>query len=448
VIDKVRLYIETHRLLNHDKPVITGISGGSDSVSLLYILNCLGYNCIAAHCNFHLRGDEANRDADFARQAAINQGNLFEQTDFNTEEYARERHISAEMAAREMRYQWFEQLRIKHDAQAIAVAHHRDDNAETLLLNLVRGAGIRGLCGMKPRNGFIVRPFLCLDKDEIMRFVADKNIAFVNDSTNSSTDYKRNFIRIKALPLLKDLNPSVTGTLSDTAERLADVEAIYSQAVAAIAEGIVQKADNERIELSISKLLQTVAPKTVLYEMLKPYGFTGAVTEEIFSSLTGISGKKFYSSTSYEALKDRDTLLVYQAEPLCEDKTYIIENEVFDCSALPVRLAVSKVAIAEGFKPPATPDVATFDYDKLRFPLTMRRWRHGDRFVPFGMKGSKKLSDLFTDCKLSLADKQHLFLLCSGDDIIWVTGIRSDNRYRIGNDSKTALIFRLLKDNK
>ena len=457
MIRKIQTYIEANHLLTLDKPVIVGFSGGGDSVSLLFILNKLGYKCIAAHCNFHLRGSESDRDENFSGKFAQEHNIIFEKVDFDTRSYATTRHISIEMAARDLRYEWFETIRIKYDAQAIAVAHHRDDSNETLLLNLIRGTGIKGLSGIKPRNGFIIRPLLCSGKEDITRFLESNNLPFITDSSNLSDDYTRNFIRLRLIPLMEELNPSVRSALSRTAEHLSDTEIIYNQTIESTKKTLIQKNvvtelqetnndklqknDNNEVKISIKDILKQPAPKTILYELLSPYGFTREIAGDIFRSLTAESGKIFETpDTIYRLLKDRDFLILYKKSKKTTD-VYEINEIGTDRSKLPIGLSISKVKIDDSFNISKDTSTATFDYDKLKFPLLLRKWTPGDWFIPFGMKGSKKLSDYFSDNKFNIREKEKTWLLCSGEDVIWIIGKRTDNRYRIDNDSKEALVI-------
>ena len=325
MIRRIQKYIETNHLLTSGKFVITGFSGGRDSVALLHILNKSGYNCIAAHCNFHLRGDESNQDESFCRQFAGDYNIIYEKVDFNTTEYAAEQHISIEMAARELRYNWFETIRKKYDAQAIAIAHHSDDSSETMLLNLIRGTGIHGLCGIRPKNEFIVRPMLCVSRDEINKYIEEQNLPYVTDSSNLSDVYTRNFIRLNLLPLMEKINPSVRKTLERTAEHLSDAECIYNHTIELKKKELLQKNFNDGDKISIIELVKQPAPKTILYELIKPYGFTREITEDIFLSLNGESGKKFKApDCDYSLLKDREFLFLYKQEK--DDRLYEINE--------------------------------------------------------------------------------------------------------------------------
>jgi tRNA(Ile)-lysidine synthase len=441
LIHKIQAYIETNHLLTFDKHVIVGFSGGGDSVSLLFILNRLGYKCIAAHCNFHLRGTESDRDETFCRKFTDDYNIPFEKNDFDTQSYAAKKHISVEMAARELRYQWFEAVRQKRDAQAITVAHHRDDSIETMLLNLIRGTGIRGLCGIRPKNGFIVRPLLCVDRGAVSRFLEEQNLSYVTDSSNLSDKYTRNFIRLRLLPLMENLNPSVGNALAATAENLADVEHIYSQTIEKSKVLLTEITDKGYIRIRIEKLMQQPVPKTVLYELLKTYGFSPYVSAEIFNALTGESGKIFEATESaYKLLKDRDQLIIFKPDAKMTEE-YMLNENMAEWQNLPVNLSAGKISVDSSFEIDKSLLTGIFDYDKIRFPLTLRKWETGDWFMPFGMTGRQKLSDYFSNHKLSLLEKKETWILCSGKDILWLIGQRIDNRFRIDDKTKTAFII-------
>ncbi|MEA4810199.1 tRNA(Ile)-lysidine synthase [bioreactor metagenome] len=434
--EQIQQYIIQHQLLSGEKPVVVGISGGADSVALLHILVSLGYKCIAAHCNFNLRGDESFRDEQFTIDFTKRLQVPLCKISFETNKYAQENRLSVEMAARELRYRWFEELLNTYDADAVAVAHHRDDSVETLLINLTRGSGITGLTGIKPKNGNVVRPLLCVSREDIYAYIENNGLEYVTDSSNSSDIYTRNFIRLKVIPLLEEINPSVKASLARTANHLYDASLIYNHSIEEARKVIIQ---NNR--LSISALLSFPAPATILYEMLKPYGFSRTVCESIFTVLEKDSGKIFYSST-HRLLKDRSDLLidVLSGE---ESKAYLINLED-DNVDLPVELKPEIVVIKEDYQIEKDRKFAYFDFDKLSFPLVLRHWQEGDWFVPFGMKGKKKISDYFSDKKFSLFDKEKTWLLCSGQDVIWIVGERTDNRYRIEKTTKRVLKLKFI----
>ena len=434
--EQIQQYIIQHQLLSGEKPVVVGISGGADSVALLHILVSLGYICIEAHCNFNLRGDESFRDEQFTIDFTKRLQVPLCKISFETNKYAQENRLSVEMAARELRYRWFEELLNTYDADAVAVAHHRDDSVETLLINLTRGSGLTGLTGIKPKNGNVVRPLLCVSREDIYAYIENNGLEYVTDSSNSSDIYTRNFIRLKVIPLLEEINPSVKASLARTANHLYDASLIYNHSIEEARKVITQ---NNR--LSISALLSFPAPATILYEMLKPYGFSRTVCESIFTVLEKDSGKIFYSST-HRLLKDRSDLLidVLSGE---DNRAYLINLED-DNVDLPVELKPEIVVIKEDYQIEKDRKFAYFDFDKLSFPLVLRHWQEGDWFVPFGMKGKKKISDYFSDKKFSLFDKEKTWLLCSGQDVIWIVGERTDNRYRIEKTTKRVLKLKFI----
>ncbi|MDR2805501.1 MAG: tRNA lysidine(34) synthetase TilS [Dysgonamonadaceae bacterium] len=428
MIRKIRQYIEKRHLLDAGDKVIVGLSGGSDSVVLLSILHRLGYDCLAAHCNFHLRGEEALRDEQhsiaFAQSLKIP---CFKQ-DFDTLSIARQRGISIEMAARDLRYEWFEQLRRDQNAHAIAVAHHRDDSVETLLLNLMRGTGIKGLTGIKSKNGFVVRPLLDVSKQDILQYAAEKQLPFVTDSSNREDEYMRNKIRLSALPLLRSIQPAIDSALIHTMENVNEAVKIYDFH---IQEAIRNVFDRRNGTIHIGQLKTLPSPEAVLFELLKEYGFGRDTVQDIVLAMDKHSGKEFYSS-EYGLIKDRDFFLLFPrsdaGEPLVEE----IYKET-----------VTEVAVDANFKIAKDRNIAYFDAEKLQFPLQIRPWKQGDKFMPFGMNQFQKLSDYFSTNKFSKPEKEKTRILCSGNDIIWIIGHRTDHRYRITEKTQKAVILKL-----
>lgn len=417
---KVAHYIAHNKLFEPKDKILVALSGGADSVALLRLLLDLGYTCEAAHCNFHLRGEESNRDEAFVRQLCEEQQVSLHIVHFDTEQVAKEKHISIEMAARELRYDWFEKMRKECGATVIAVAHHQDDSVETLLLNLLRGTGINGLCGIRPKNGHIVRPLLCLDRKDILDYLSFLGQAYVTDSTNLQDEYTRNKIRLNLLPLMQEINPSIKESLLKTAEHLNDAATIYSKSI----EEAKQRVSPPQ-GIRIDALLQEAAPETLLFEMLHPIGFNASQIKDIYRSLDGQPGKSFCSA-DWRVVKDRELLLI---EPLQE-------------AAQPT-LEIKEYTYTADFVIPRDKHTACFDADKLTSPLSLRLWQQGDTFVPFGMKGRKKVSDYLTDRKFSLLRKEQQWVLCCGDDIIWLVGERTDNRFRIDASTRRVLVIRL-----
>ena len=406
---RVIRYIEKEHLFSPDDKLLVALSGGADSVALLRVLHTAGYQCEAAHCNFHLRGEESNRDEQFVRQLCQKYGIRLHTIDFNTTQYATEKRISIEMAARELRYNWFEKIKEECGAHVIAVAHHQDDSVETMLLNLIRGTGITGLLGIRPRNGAIVRPLLCINREEIIRYLQQIGQDFVTDSTNLEDEYTRNKIRLNLLPLMQEINPSVKNSLIETSNHLNDVATIYNKVIDEAKTRIITPEG-----IRINALLDEPAPEAFLFETLHPLGFNSAQIKDIANSLHGQSGKQFVSK-EWRVIKDRNLLLLETIRP---------EDE----STLPYQL------IKE----------ACFDAVKLNEEIHCRKWQAGDTFIPFGMTGKKKISDYLTDRKFSISQKERQWVLCCGERIAWLIGERTDNRFRIDETTKRVIIYKIV----
>ena len=404
---KVERYIDKHNLLNPNELYIVALSGGADSVALLLLLKNAHFNVHAAHCNFHLRGEESDRDEAFCVELCKGLGVELHRAHFDTREYAELHKVSIEMAARELRYKWFEQLRQDIGAAGICVAHHRDDSVETVLLNLVRGTGLRGLTGIQPRNGNILRPLLCVSRVEIETFLAEKGQKYVTDSTNWEADVQRNVVRLAVLPLLKRLNPAVAENIQRTAENLAEAQQVLNVAIANI---------NSSNILNLSDLENYGSSEYLAFEWLKKYGFNGDQVRQILDSETG---KIISSATGYDVLKDRGRLIVEPAlQPLKsmripEEGTYNLdENKRFSVRKKPVY--VSK-----------EPHIVTLDAAKIQFPLTIRRVEEGDWMQPYGMKGRKLLSDLMTDLKMTVFEKRRQLVVVDNQGVVvWAVGLR------------------------
>jgi len=419
MLDKVKQYIRDNSLIADDKLLLVAVSGGRDSVALLSILNNLHYELNVLHCNFRLRSGESDRDEYFVRQLCERFNIPLIVRHFDTIAYSKCNGISVEMAARELRYEWFERMRQKLRAQGIAVAHHEDDQAETMLLNLNRGTGLRGLCGMRAKNGYVVRPLLCINRCEIENYLTEQGLTYVDDSTNDETIYKRNKIRHDILPTLKVVNSNITETLCREADNFQRTTDLYDYFIQQERERIC-KVENGDIEIDIKLLQQHPLPKQLLYELIRDYGFNWEQCCMIFDNLDAQSGKRFLSA-DYVLIKDRDTLLLYRpTSTTTEPMINVVQRERQD---------------VEHF-PPTQASHALFDAKILDQPLTLRHWQHGDMFYPLGMNESKKLSDYFTNRKISLKRKHELWLLMSGDDIAWIVGERIDNRYKVKKKTK------------
>jgi len=432
MLNTIRTFIEKEKLLTPSARVIVGLSGGKDSMALLDLLTLLGYHCVAAHCNFHLRGEESDRDASFVKKWCKSIDVPFTSIDFDTRQYAADKKISIEMAARELRYSWFGIIRTQYDAEAVAVAHHRDDSVETVLLNLLRGTGIRGLTGISPKNREVIRPLLCVSRAEIEQYVAGRGLPHVDDSSNGEDIFLRNAIRINIIPRLEALNPAVRSAISRTAQHLTEVEKIYRGTVSEIVDTVFQDG-----RINIPLLRGTVSPQTVLFEILSPLGFGPSTIEDAFRCMDGTPGKVFRSS-QYRMIKDRDYFLIDQIIDMPDrERSYFIDRETTDIT-VPIGLKIQTTDKTVELR--KSRRFLYADYRKLQFPLELRRWSEGDWFVPFGMESRKKVSDYFTDRKFSLKDKENAWVLLSGGDIVWIVGERSDDRFRV-TDSTTGVFI-------
>jgi len=420
---QVAQYISKEKLFSQKEKVLVALSGGADSVALLRILLSLGYTCEAAHCNFRLRGEESNRDEVFVRDLCQSLAVKLHITHFNTQSYAVEKHISIEMAARELRYNWFSEVREQSNCSVIAVAHHQDDSVETMLLNLIRGTGINGLLGIRPRNGNIVRPLLCVNRSEIITYLKQIEQVYVTDSTNLQDEYTRNKIRLNLIPLMQSINPSIKESLARTSNYLNEVAKIYTKGIAEGKERVITEKG-----ILIDRLLKEASPQTLLYEILTPLGFNSAQVEDVFQSLGGQAGKLFMSN-EWRVIKDRELLL--------------IEAITNQDKVTPPTLKFEEKEYTPDFIISREKGIACFDADKLKQPLSIRKWRQGDTFVPFGMKGKKLVSNYLTDRKLSIVVKEQQWVLCSDEKIAWLIGERTDNRFRIDDATKRIIIVTL-----
>lgn len=442
-LQRIESFIVDNCLLDKSAPVIVGISGGADSVALLHVLTRLGFSCIACHCNFNLRGDESLRDRDFTCETARAFGVPFDEISFDTQRYARENILSIEMACRRLRYDWFEEKRQEYGAQAIAVAHHRDDSVETLLLNLVRGTGIAGLTSMRPRNGFVVRPFLPVSRQEIEAYLNEQGLLYVVDHTNLEAIYVRNKIRLEVLPLLRSINPSADRSIYTTMQNLREVERVYRDAIEQQKREVLVH-DAGQVRIPIGRLKGLPSPRAFLFELLAPCGFVPDQIDEILAACEGESGRVFLAP-GHRVVKDRESLIwVQETDEPQPDVVATIESPRETGELLDGHLSY-RCLDGEGYVPPRDKAYACFDLDKLEFPLVVRHWRRGDRFWPFGMKGRRKLSDYFSDRKYSLVDKTQALLLCSGDTILWILGERAADGYRVTPDTERIIEFNYKK---
>lgn len=437
-VESVGAAISAHRLLVSGKPVIVAVSGGADSVALLVALCALGYECVAAHCNFHLRGEESNRDMRHVQQLCSRLGVDLYVRDFDVEARRNATGESVEMACRELRYAWFADLLDKQRAQAIAVAHHREDNVETFFLNLMRGSGIAGLAGMKPCNGYVVRPLLSMSRSDIEAYLAAEKIEFVTDSTNAQNDYARNKLRNVIIPSLVEQFPnSLSGILASMAY-LGDNKSLYD---AMVKEKAARYFVGNKIDLRELTAAEGECARMLLFEMIRPYGFNMAQAYGMLNGL-GRSGQLFVSGESAFSL-DRGVLSLESSSivGVKDDETIVsLERDILS----PVHIVISEHQIAD-FRPERNQNVAYFDADMLNGNAiyAIRHWRRGDRMAPYGMNGTKLISDLFASAKYGAKEKRNAWLLTRDGEVIWAVGLRASRLFSLKPETRRYLRLEL-----
>ena len=426
---------------------IVALSGGVDSVALLLGLLHLGQPLVAAHCNFHLRGEESDADEAFVRQLCEERGVTLYVAHFDTKDYAKQQRISIEMAARELRYDFFERLRQQLGADTIAVAHHRDDNVETLLLNLVRGSGLKGLCAMQPQNGFIVRPMLNIPRTEIESFLKEAHQPFRTDSTNTDTAFKRNKIRHELFPLLRELNPSIDRTLAETITRLNEVQSLLQSAPSPSSPRPLRSDSIAALalplRLPLASLQSSPAPQTLIFNFLSPYGFTPSQCRTIAQECSERVGA-MYESGEYLCVRDREALILAPRPPrIAHFELPIEEGELTLPNGATLRL--HRCARAELTEIPKSPNIACLNLAQITFPLFVRTPQEGDRFAPFGMKGTQLISDYLTNRKRHRLEKLASLLLCDAQGPLWLINERPDQRATITPSTEEVLMVEVSK---
>lgn len=455
ILQQVAGFVARNQLLAADNKYIVALSGGADSVALLLIMKALGYDVEAAHCNFHLRGKESERDENFCVSLCESLGIILHRIHFDTLTYAQLHKVSIEMAARDLRYSYFEQLRRDINADAICVAHHKDDNVETILLNLVRGTGMNGLTGISPRNGFILRPLLCIGREDILEYLEAENQDYVTDSSNLVDDVQRNKIRLNVLPLLENVNPAVKDNILTMARWIAEastiVEASLDEAKAKAVSSLsvaAKKHDakpmvNDSFSVDISKIEEYPSAEYLLWDILKDYGFNSSQVALVADNLHATTGTSWLSS-SHELTLDRGRLILTPLDKEEGRQMRIPEAGTYVYTEL-CKLKIEQKEINENYTILRSSDKVCLDAQKVKFPLMIRRVARGDRFVPFGMKGSKLVSDFLTDQKVALPLKRRQLVVAdAGGNILWVVGKRLDGRFAVSPCSKSVVEISLL----
>lgn len=404
-----------------DKKLLLAVSGGIDSIVLMHLFKQLNYDISIAHCNFQLRGKESDGDEIFVKSQTENSQIPSFFIRFDTENYSKENKLSIQLAARKLRYDWFQELLSENQLDNLVTAHHLDDNVETFLINFIRGTGLEGLTGIPSQNENIIRPLLPFSREEIENYAKENQIQWREDSSNASDKYFRNKLRHDVVPILKDLNVGFLESFQNTLHHLQQAESLVNDASKLVYEKVVEAKENQ-IEIHLKPLLEYQNYKAYLYQWLKNYGFSA--WNDIYDLVDAQSGKQVFSET-HILLKDREKLIFSERKSTHKKEDFLIES-IESKVNIPLKLTFSKVVnIFE-----SDSNCIFVDEDKIKFPLTIRKWQEGDFFYPTGMNGKKKLSKYFKDEKYSLLDKENQWLLCSENQIIWVIGKRADNRFK------------------
>lgn len=429
MLEKIQEFILETQLISKTDKTLIAVSGGRDSILLLILLHQLGYTVEVAHCNYNLRAEESDSDEDFVRKLADKMDVPFHLKKFDTKNLAEKDGVSIQMKARDLRYEWFEALSEERNLNKIATAHHLDDQLETILINLTRGTGLKGLRGMKEKRGKIIRPLLCVSRDEINEFMFNKHIPFREDSSNASGKYFRNKIRHQVIPVLKEINPSLFKAVNNTTRRLRNVEVNWDNQFLAWQESLDIK--NGVTKIDFSEVVENNI--SFIQQLLRSKGFSYPDIESILNAKNSEKGKKFFGKNKYAVITGNKQYELYVQN---EDdiKEYFISEDLpinlsFDLVTMPIDIETSE-------------NIAYINADKVQGKLRLRKWRKGDWFIPFGMRGKQKISDYFINNKLSLAEKENTWLLCDSEKIVWIVCHRSDNRCRVDDTTKNVYIVK------
>ncbi len=440
-------YIQKENLFQSKDKLLIAVSGGADSSVLCNLCFAAGYNFAIAHCNFKLRGEESDRDELFVKKLSEQYNTNLFTTSFDTEIIAKENKKSIEETARNLRYDWFKEImeeskQLELPFKYLLTAHHADDNIETVVMNFFRGTGIKGLRGILPKQNNIVRPLLFAKRKEILDYANAKNVDFVTDCSNAENDYTRNLFRNEILPALEKVYPEAANNVLRNIERFTDLEYLYEQSMEGLKEKLTEIKGNE-VHIPVLKLAKTKPLSTIIYEIIKDYNFTAAQVSEVGKLLQSESGK-YIKSSSHRILKNRNWLIISPIVSTAETVNIIIEENENNILFADQILTIQKVNLPETLATDAS--TAFINANELKFPLLLRKWKQGDYFYPFGMKNKatdkvckKKLSRFFADLKLSLIQKENVWVLESDKKIVWVVGFRIDDRFKITSSSKCIL---------
>ncbi|MDQ6755509.1 MAG: tRNA lysidine(34) synthetase TilS [Bacteroidota bacterium] len=447
LLQKFTEFIKKENLFQPKDKLLLAVSGGVDSIVLCELCKQAGFDFVIAHCNFTLRGEESERDEKFVSDLAKKYNVEIFVKKFETEKYAEEHKIGIQAAARELRYEWFKEIvngqssmvnNAAHNSQFIthiATAHHANDNIETLLMNFFKGTGIKGLQGILPKQANIIRPLIFAKKEDLIKFAEENNLSFVEDSSNASDKYTRNYFRNQLIPSIQKVFPQAEENLLNNIERFKEIETLYSQSIDLHKKKLLEQKGNE-VHVPVLKLLKSKPISTIVYEIIKDFNFTSAQTEEVIKLLQSISGK-YIQSSSHRILKNRNWLII------TPNDTVAAENILIEEKDKSIEFANGKLKF-EKFKSvdcrlSTFDSIAQLDANEIIFPLLLRKYKRGDYFYPLGLKKKKKLSRFFIDQKLSLAEKENIWVLEMNKKIIWIVGKRIDDRFKITPKTKNIL---------
>ena len=431
--DRFLEFINQNALLKNGDRVLLAVSGGMDSMAMAELFRQSEFQYSIAHCNFQLRGKDADDDETFVKSYASDLQLDFFSKKFDTATYAKQKKISVQMAARELRYAWLEEVREHNGCQAVATAHHFNDSIETLFINILRGTGVSGLKGIPKKNQCVIRPLLFATREEILTFIQKQGLRFREDASNLKEKYLRNKVRHRLMPMLREINPSLAETLRHFFDRMEAAEAFYQNTIKNQQKYFLRFSENAT-EILIDQLIEQAFPETMLYESLKGYGFSPSQSRDIFNNLHAQAGKTF-ESASHTLVKDRETLIICPREATNLPSEHKIDEAIFnlDCGKHSFRFDTGKVD--EEFELPKKATTLMADKDKLAFPLLLRQWQPGDKLIPLGMKGHKKVSDILIDKKIPMPQKKDIMVLLSGNEIVWVSGIAAAEGFKITKDT-------------
>ncbi|HQH25339.1 MAG TPA: tRNA lysidine(34) synthetase TilS [Bacteroidales bacterium] len=435
MLKEFKEYIEQNGLIRENEKILLAVSGGIDSMVMTDLFIRAGQEIGIAHCNFTLRGEESQADEEFVAKYAADHNIGFFSVRFDTRAYASEKGISIQMAARDLRYSWFEKTREKQGFDLIAIAHNLNDNIETFLINLVRGTGITGLSGIRKTRDRVIRPLLFAGRKSIEDYSKTNGIPYREDSSNTDTGYVRNRIRHLVLPLLAEINPSVENALNDTSKRLSEINEVFTAFTADLRKKLIRKDDSLLI-IDLEKLEPFISSNAVMFELFRPFGITSALLCDLLNVISGQTGSGI-RTLSHRIIKNRNELIISETTP----KQSITRqfNTIGELSACPFISSVREQNVSGSYSIPSSGNTAWFDREKITFPLTIRNWQHGDYFFPLGMQHRKKLSDFLTDIKESLFTKENTLVLVSGGEIAWVMGKRIDDRFKVTGKTRKVL---------